>query len=154
MKKIMVQVTDKAWTLEALHLACAMAHGGNMTITLVRFMEVGHPSYLGTDMGYIAPTPQEYRDLQDYQAAAKDYGVELEVRSMQCLAPLDVVAQAATELEADVVFARLPETIIPYMRRFRLWNLRRVLSGQDCQLYTLDKPVTTHEWVPAVTVKA
>jgi nucleotide-binding universal stress UspA family protein len=154
MKKIMVQMTDKAWTIEALHLACAMAHGGDTPITLVRFMEVGHPSYLGTDMGYITPTAQEYRDLQDYRDTAEDYGVTLEVRSMQCLSPLDALTQAASELEADVVFAHVAETAIPYWRRLRLWNLRRELSGQGCQLYTLDKPAHADEWVPAVTVKA
>ena len=154
MKNIMVQVSNKSWTMEALHLACAMARDSDTTITLVRFMEVGHPSYLGTSMGNIAPTPQEYQELQDYQATAEDYGVELDVRSIQCLSPLDVVAQAADELEADVVFARVPEHAIPYWRKFQIWNLERGLKSQARQLYTLDKPANITEWVPSVTVNA
>jgi Universal stress protein family len=154
MKKIMVQVTNKSWTMEALHLACAMARNSDAIITLVRFMEVGHPSFLGSDMGSIAPTPQEYQELRDYQATATDYGVELEIRSIQCLSPLDVIAQAAEELEANVVFARVPENSIPYWRKFQLWNLERSLKGQNCQLYTLDKPANVTEWVPSVTVNA
>jgi len=152
MKKIMVQVANKSWTMEALHLACAMARGGDTTISLVRFMEVGHPSYLGTNMGTIAPTPQEYQDLREYQDTAEDYGVELEVRSIQCLSPLDAVAQAAEELEADVVFARIPEHPIAYWRKFQVWNLARSLKGQRCQLYTLDQPADVNEWVPSVMV--
>jgi hypothetical protein len=154
MKNIMVQIANKSWTMEALHLACAMARNSETTIALVRFMEVGHPSYLGTNMGNIAPTPQEYQDLQDYQATAEDYGVELEVRSIQCLSPLDVMAQAAEELDAEVVFARVPESAIPYWHKFQLWNLKRELSGQQRQLYTLDKPANVTEWVPSVTVNA
>lgn len=154
MNRIMVQVADKKWTTEALHLACAMARNSNMSITLVRFMEVGHPGYLGTDMGYIAPTTQEYKDLQEYTATAEDYGVELDMSSIQCLSPLDVVAQAAEELAAEVVFARVPETSIPYWRKFQLWNLKRELKGQHCQLFTLDQPENAEAWVPAVTVKA
>jgi hypothetical protein len=154
MNMIMVQVADKKWTTEALHLACAMARNSNMAITLVRFMEVGHMSYLGTDLGRIAPTPQEYRELQDYSAAAAEYGIELDVTSIQCLSRLDVVAQAAEELAAEVVFARLPETSIPYWHKFQLWNLKRQLQGQHCQLFTLDQPENVEAWVPAVTVKA
>ena len=154
MKKIMVQVANKSWTMEALHLTCAMARNSETTITLVRFMQVGHPSYLGTNMGNIAPTPQEYQELRDYQATAEDYGVELEIRSLQCLSPLEVMAQAAEELEASVVFARVPESSIPYWRKFQLWNLERSLKGQGCDLYTLDKPANVTEWVPSVTVKA
>jgi hypothetical protein len=154
MKKIMVQVTNKEWTMEALHLACALARNSDTVITLVRFMEVGHPSYLGTNMGNRAPTPAEYQELRDYQATAEDYGVNLEMRSIQCLSPLDVIAQAAEELEATVVFARVPESAIPYWRKFQIWNLERTLKGQQCQLYTLDKPADVTEWVPSVTVKA
>jgi hypothetical protein len=152
MKKIIIQVTNKDWTMEALHLACAMARGGDTTISLVRFMEVCHPSYLGTIMGSIAPTQQEYQDLKDYQETAEDYGVELDVCSIQCLSALDVIAQAADELQADVVFARVPESTIPYWRKFQVWNLERSLKGQHCQLYTLDKPANTNEWVPSVMV--
>ncbi|MEO8613009.1 MAG: hypothetical protein ABI690_34265 [Chloroflexota bacterium] len=154
MKKIMVQVANKSWTMEALHLACAMARGGETSITLVRFMEVGHPSYLGTDMGKIAPNPQEHQELRDYQETAEDYGIELDVYSIQCLSVLDVVAQAANELEADVVFARIPASTLPYWRKFQIWNLGRSLKGQHCQLYTLDKPAEATEWVPSITVKA
>ena len=154
MKKIMIQVADERWTMEALHLACAMARDGESVISLVRFMEVGHPSYLGTNMGYIAPTQQEYRELQEYQATAEDYGVELDVCSIQCLSALDVIAQAAHELEADVVFVRVPESSIPSWRKMQRWTLERSLKGQHCQLYTLDQPANVTEWVPSVTVKA
>jgi hypothetical protein len=156
MKKIMIQVANKSWTMEALHLACAMTRNNETetTITLVRFIAVGHPSYLGTSMGNIAPSPQEYRDLQDYLETAEDYGVEFEVRSIHCLVPMDVMAQAAEELEANVVFARVPESVFPYWRKFQLWNLERSLKSQGCELYTLDKPANATEWVPSVTVKA
>jgi hypothetical protein len=154
MKKIMVQVTNKQWTMQALHLACAMAQNSETTISLVRFMEVGHPSYLGTDMGNIAPTPQEYWELREYQATAEDYAVVLEMCSIQCLSPLDVIVQAADELEANVVFAHIPESAIPYWRRFQLWNLERSLKSQGRQLYTLDKPANVTDWVPSVTVSA
>lgn len=90
--------------------------------------------------------------MREYTATAEDYGIEVEVRSIRCLSPLDVMVQAAEEVEATIVFAHLPETIIPYWRKFQHWTLERQLMSQQCQLYTLDKPATTTDWVPSISV--
>ncbi len=150
MNTILIQMADERWTLQALHLACAMARPDRAKIVLLRLMQVYQPSYLGSEFGTTVPSEQEYRNLRAFATIAEDYGVELSVESMQCLSPLQAVAEAAGYLQAEVVFASVPETRIPIWRKYQLWSLKRQL-GANCRLYTLDQPVNDAYWAPAVS---
>jgi hypothetical protein len=154
MKTIMVSMADHAWTSQAMHLACAVARNSGMEINLVRMMSVQHLLWLGMELGEVPPTREEYKALRDYQATAEDYGVNLCFETMQCVSLADALVDAADQLDAEMVFATLPENNLTYWRRFQLWMLGRRLAAKHRQLHTLEQPVKGAAWAPSVTVHA
>src|SRR5215813_11249470 len=114
MTTTMVHMADHRWTSEALHLACALARNNQAEVALVRMMPVQHIAWLGTDFGNTPVTSQEYERLQEYQATAEDYGVDLSVQSMQYITLPEALVEAADHLGASVVFASLPKSHFPY----------------------------------------
>jgi hypothetical protein len=133
-----------------MHLASALVRNEGGEVALLRLLPVQHLSFLGTSLGDVSPTGQEYEDLKQYAATAEDYGVDMTVYTMQCYAPLEAVAQAANQLDAQVVFASVPPSHIPYWHRFQTWKLARRLNHR--QVFTLDQPAEFHNWVPSITV--
>jgi hypothetical protein len=79
---------------------------------------------------------------------------------MQCLSTLEAVVEAADCLNADVVFARVPDSRIPYWYSVRRWMLKRRLAAARRQIFTLDIPATpgipgaAFEQAPAITIRA
>lgn len=136
MKTIMVQMADKQWTMEAMHLASAVARNTDARIVLLRLALANNPGLLG--WGMMAPTAEERRQMEEYASIAEDYGVEFDVQPMQFVTLVDALAQAARQRQAAALFAHIPHSSIPYWRRFRLWSLKRQLG--DCRLYTLEEP--------------
>ncbi|MCC6614242.1 MAG: hypothetical protein IT320_12245 [Anaerolineae bacterium] len=153
MKTILVQMANRRWTTQALHLACALARNDQASVVLLRLMQVDRIRDLGSEFGDIAISRAEYRDLLDYSATAEDYGVDISLEQMQCISPLQAVADAAGYLSADVVFARVPESHIPLLRSFQIWQLERRLAPAHRQLYTLDGHDKDGSQMPAITVK-
>jgi hypothetical protein len=153
MYTILVQKADDNWTMQALHLACAMARNTGANVALLRLTQVQHLSYLGTPFGNNPPDHEEQNRLKEYTLTAEDYGVELTHYSMQCTTPLDAVVEAAEQIEARVVFAQVPASRISYWRRFQLWSVKRRMHAGCRELYTLDQPIGVQEWAPAITVK-
>jgi nucleotide-binding universal stress UspA family protein len=154
MNTIMVYIGEHKWTVQALHLACALARNNNTTVTLVRMVPVQHTRWLGTEAGNTPPTSEAYELLREYQATAEDYGVELVVCSMQYATLADALGEAADHLDTPVVFATLPQSVIPYWRKFQLWMLEHHLAANQRRLYTLDQPTNVETWTPSVTLNA
>ena len=75
--------------------------------------------------------------MEEYAAVAEDYGVEFSIQPMQFVMLADALGQAAELLRVSVLFAHIPQSNIPFWRRFQLWNLKRQLG--NCRLYTLDE---------------
>jgi hypothetical protein len=122
----MVQVAaDPAWTLEALHCAAVMAREQSATIALVKMIPVQHLSWLGTDMGYINLTEKEEQEIADYAETLEDYGVAYDLYPFQYATLADAIVQAAEHLKAQVVFATVPNSVIPFWRSYQLRDLRR-----------------------------
>lgn len=153
MKTILVQMSEKQWTMPALHLACALARNTQANIILLRLMTVAHPAYLGSEFGYSIPTAQEREDIAEYKATAEDYDITLTVKSIQCLTPLDVIVDAAQQLNADAVFADVPHSPIPYWQKFQKWMLQHRLSAANRQCFMPDKPDQTTTRLPTITVR-
>ena len=153
MKTILVQMTDKRWTTQALHLACALARSNQAAVVLLRLMQVERIRDLGSKFGDIAISSAEYRNLMDFSATADDYGVELSLEQMQCASLLQAVVDAAFYLNADVVFARVPESHVPFLRHFHVWQLERRLAPAHRQLYTLDQHDSYGNQAPSITIK-
>jgi hypothetical protein len=154
MKTIMVQMADRKWTMQALHLACALARNNHAEVVLLRLTPVKNLGLLGSELANVPPSDDEYEDLGRFGQTAEDYGVPMRVQPMQYTTLIDAIDQAAEFLGAQAVFAKLPQNAIPYWRKFQVWSLSRSLASRCCQLYTLDEPTTDVEWTPSVTVKA
>jgi hypothetical protein len=154
MNNIVVQMADLEWTKKALHLACAMARGKQDEVLLLRMIPVQHAAWLGTDVGDSAPTALEYDDMREYDTIAHDYGVDIVLTSMQYLTLKEALIQAVELLEARTLFARLPESFIPYWRKYLVRSLESHMAAHNCTLYTLEQPADVAEWTPAVTVAA
>ncbi len=155
MRTILVQMADGRWTMQAVHLASAMARSMAGRVVLLYLMPVKNPGLLGSELGITPPTPQEHEEMAECASIAEDYGVEISVQPMQYESLTDALVQAAELLEPFALFACVPESIIPLWRRFQLWTLQRQLAVQHCRLYTLDQPGRPEaESVPSVHVNA
>jgi hypothetical protein len=154
MKTILVQMSDRRWTMPALHLACALARDTDADIILLRLMHVEHAAYLGTQFGYHTPTPQERDDIAEYKATAEDYGTLLTIQLMQCLSPLEGLVDAANQLDADAVFAYVPKSWIPYWQTLQKWILQHRLSTANRQIFMLDQPDPNKGRLPTITVRS
>ncbi len=142
---IMVQIADRAWTLDAVHCACRMARRSPAAIALVSMIPVQHASWLGTEWGYMDFSEAAKDDLEDYKDTALDYGLDCHMVRGQYVDFVDGLADAAEHLDATVIFAKVPPTLIPAWRRLQVWLLRRRLSQQQRQFVesavSLDTPI-------------
>ncbi len=152
MSTILVQMTNQSWTLQALHLACALARNNGARIILLRLMPVQHLSYLGTEFGSTPLSRQEYTAWLKYVATAEYYGVEMVRQSMQCWSELDAIADAADYVDAQVVFASIPRSRIPYMDRLQHWRLQRRLVKANRQLHTLEQSARNSN-IPSLVIE-
>jgi hypothetical protein len=138
MQPIMVHMANREWTLAAMHTACALARNTGAEVTVVKMVAVHHPGWLGTDLGYRSLSWQDHDNLRYYQATAEDYGVAFSMLVFQYVTLPEALVDAAAYIDAQEVFAVLPQSLIPYWRQLQLWNLRRQLSQQGRCLYTLE----------------
>lgn len=130
---IMVQISNREWTLEALHCACLLARDTSARIALVKMIPVQHASWLGTELGYMHFTHQEQADFADYQATIEDYGVEFTPVVLQYVTFTEAIIQAVEHVNAQIVFAQIPESGIPLWTNFQRWMLNRKLARQQRQ---------------------
>jgi hypothetical protein len=151
MYTILVQMADETWTGQALHFACALARNNGARIILLRLMQVQQLSYLGTEFGSTPLSSREYAAWLGYAATAEDYGVELVRQSMQCWSKLDALADAADYVGAQVIFAYIPHSRIPYMDRLQRRGLQRRLGKANRQLYTLE-PSAGNPGIPPIVM--
>jgi hypothetical protein len=147
---VLVQLAEETWTSQAVHLAAALARNCDAQLVLLRLIPVRHLSYLGSDFGSTPVTSEEYARLRSYEATAEDYGLALTVASTQAVSPLAAVAEAADHLDAQVVFACVPESRIPYWHQYQSWKLERRLRPRT--LYTLDNSLRLPNWAPHISV--
>lgn len=153
MNTIMVQLRDRQWTLQALHLACAMARNQQSDVTLVRMVPVQYMTWVGTDLANVPMSSDEHQLVDELVATAEDYGVRICIQNMQYFTLTEALVEVAATLESKTVFATLPATSLPYWQRFQLWNLQRQLNRRDCQLHTLEQLATSVTPTPSVTIQ-
>jgi hypothetical protein len=150
---IIVQVADRRWTMRAMHLACDMARNTRSKVVLLHLLRVSNPRLLGSLVGWTPPTPEERQAIRDYKPVAEDYGIEIDVQPMQYESLVDALVQAAEELDASVVFARLPEHRFRLLHQYQTWSLQRQLERQKRQLCLIEEKLQTAAGVPAVRLK-
>jgi len=147
MTTIMVQVTDKSHTLAALHAACSLAQANKGDVALLNLIPVNHPGWLGSEWGNLNFTDKDRDMLKEYQCLAESYGVHIQLSTLQAVSSVDAIVWAAECVNAEIVFAHLPPSIIPFLRRWKAWQLRRRLKQLECGLY-LSNGDGASGWIP------
>jgi hypothetical protein len=137
-----------------MHLACALARNTGSEVTVVNMIPVTHASYLGASFMYSELNPRDYQQVQEYYQTAEDYGVPFSFIMFQYVDLTSAIVEAAEHIKAEVVFATLPTSLLPYIRKFRLWRLNRTLRREQRTLFTLEPDATQPEWTPTITVFA
>jgi hypothetical protein len=130
---VMVQVSDAAWTRDALHRACTFARQQNASIVLVQMIAVNQLAFIGTEFGMLYQTTEEKIAFAEYQATIEDYGIPFRAVTFQYFSLGDAIVEAAQNAEASWVFAHLPHSVIPLWDRVQAWSLRRGLASINAQ---------------------
>ena len=143
---IMVQIADREWTLDALHCACKMARERPAKIALLQMIPVRHPAHLGTDFGYLNYSRDDEDNLKDYEETVKDYGVECSTHLYQYASLAGALAEAADYVDAHIVIACLPRSIIPFWQSLQRVVLRFHLAQNRRQL--IERPASCLSWPP------
>lgn len=152
MGTVVVQISDRKWTTQAVHFACAMARNTHSRLVLLHLIAARNAYLLGTDLGTRLPTKPELEAIGEYELIAEEYGLEITLQRMQYECFGDALVQAVEVTHPSVLFANIPRSVFPFWRRIELWNLRHQLSSMNCQLYTLDEAEQEQEWLPSVSL--
>ncbi|MFO7680733.1 MAG: hypothetical protein R6X34_11830 [Chloroflexota bacterium] len=151
--RLMIVMGERAWTLAALHLACAMSRRNQTELLLLKMAPVRHPLLLGDAAGSLSVTAEDTKALADMTATTEDYGVPLAVEICQYANYWHGVVDAAAQLGATAVIIHIPHASIPYRHNFRRWLLNRQLARQGCLLITLDDLTPSLTWTPSITLQ-
>lgn len=149
---LMIVMNDHAWTLSAVHLACAMSRRDQTNVILVKMVPVRHPLLLGTAAGTLNFTAEDEAALADMAATAEDYGVPLDMKVCQYANFWHAVVDAAEQLRVTAVIAHIPASTIPYKQQIRRWLLHRQLARQGQLFITLDDLTPSLTWTPSITL--
>ena len=145
---------EQEWTSKALHLACAMARSNDGEVILVKMVPAGHPALLGTPEGYRNVTSDELRVLGDLVMTGENYGVPVNVTLCQYVSYARAMVDAAEQLGAAAVFARLPKSHFSLWARYQTWRVRSILARHGCTLHTVELAGGPLEWTPSATQTA
>lgn len=151
--RLLIVMGDRAWTMAALHLACAMSRRSQTKVVLLKMVPVRHPLLLGTDASLLNFTPDDAKALSDMAATAEDYGVSLDVQLYPYANYWHAVVGAAEQLGATAVIVPVPHSLIPYWGNYRRWLLHRQLARQQQLLLTLDDLTPSLTWTPSLTLE-
>ena len=137
---VMVQVADPEWTWAALQAACTLARNCGGCVALLHTVCVKHPSYLGTEMGYLDLGDQDVRSLRAYADMVASYGLGCDVTIFQAYSRFGCIAEAAEQVGAWYIYAKPPASRIPFWSASQFELLRVQLSRHNCEL--LDVPAS------------
>lgn len=136
-RSILIVLGDHAWTVQAMHLACAMARDNGAVVFIVKMLRVNHPLLLGDVAGYVNYTASDRTALQECAATAEDYGVSFREHVCTYADYAAAVAGVAEQLDAAVVLAPPYHSHLPALNRFAAWRLRRIVGRP---LFCLSSP--------------
>jgi hypothetical protein len=152
MATILVQMSDRMWTKQAMHLACSAARNSGCKVVLLYLMYVKNIGLLGTGLGAEPPALSTYEEIDEYAEIAEDYGVELVLQPMTYESLGNALLQAAESLKAVVCFAQIPSGKWRWLYRMRRRSLKHQLASINCQLNTLDPVDQRDESLPEIVM--
>ena len=132
---IMVQVAEPQWTWDVVHAACKLARSCGGTVHLVHMVCAKHLCYLGTELGYLNLSDDDQHVLKGYVDTIDDYGLACGLTVYQYCSVYEAIAGAAELVAADIVFAKLPKSRIPFWSDCQFELLRVRLSRQHVELF-------------------
>ncbi|HOU40759.1 MAG TPA: hypothetical protein PK829_05785 [Promineifilum sp.] len=132
---ILVVTGEPAWTMQALHLAAAMAREAGAPIILVEMIPASHIQSLGAEPDETLLPLARMESLRQYADAVEGYGITVTVATFQCADYLGGLLSACEQASATAVFAPAPGGALRFLAAARLWYLRRALRRP---LFTLD----------------
>lgn len=142
MNPILIHHADEQWMTQAIHKACSLARVTGTEIILLRLSIVQHLSHLGTSFGDTPFSQREINAIKGYVATAEDYGVTLQMQSMQCFDVNRAIIEAAQQSHCEIVFAHASPTRIPLLRRVRRFQLASAMHKARLTLVTLETSET------------
>lgn len=150
---LMVIMDEEQWTRQALHLACAISRQQKYPVALIKLVPVQHPAHLGTGAGYVNLSANEAQSILEFAALAEEYGTTIDVKFCQYAAFHHAVVDVAAQVQATAVFINLNGGHrFPWWAQLRTWWLKRQLSRQGQQLFTLAPNSDMPDWTPVVTL--
>ena len=143
---IMVVTGEHNWTMQALHLAAAMARETGASLLLVERVPVTRLEYLGAGLREALLPYDRLTALHEYCAAIRDYGIEVAVAPYEYTDYVGGLLSAVEQVAPLAVFAPAPTGWLPVVAAARLWYVRRALRRP---LYTLGAGDGAATWAPA-----
>src|SRR5688500_18086041 len=95
MAAIMVAADEHQWTLDAMHLACALARNSGKDIVLVKLVFAEQAAYLGSHFAQWNYTAEEQAQIRDCTHTAEDYGVNVSLMVFEYIDTVPALVQAA-----------------------------------------------------------
>jgi hypothetical protein len=137
---LMIEIADRDWTLKAMHDVGELARKTSATVALVKMIPVQHIAWLGTECGNLNLTEAEMEALLEFEATLQDYGVEHTTLLFQYASRVEATAEAADLVNAQVVFARVLDSHVPFSAAFQRRSLARKLAQHGRELRPLPDP--------------
>jgi hypothetical protein len=150
--RIMLVLSDRQWTLMAIHLASAMARSRRGEVILLKLVAVRHPVLLADDAGYLDYTSEDRQAVWEFEKTAAAYGVPYSTVVCRYASYVHAVVDAAEQLGAEAVFAPHAASRLPIWSAVQHWWLRHSLTRHGRALYTLEHTGDTPDWSPAITL--
>jgi hypothetical protein len=143
MPRILIDIQDRPWTLQAVHQACGEVRRTGGKITLLQLIPALHPRLLGVASGAWQLPETQYLDLQEYASTAEDYGVPIQLQPMYYITRKEALVQAAEMFDVDILFSRGSSIFKPWNAVQNSWLAHR-LSKNKRHLVTLTPVLPAH----------
>jgi len=142
---VMVEMGSLRWTVEAMRAACPEAKRIGGTIVVALLMPESHCTLAGIDPETYTFSLDEQKELREYQAIADMHGVELKSRAFAYQELAQGIVDAADTLDAQIVYAHLPATLLPFQHQRQVRHLAKELESHHHELRNFEAPVASDE---------
>ncbi len=141
---IMVILGERQWTMQAMHLACAVARDNEGRVIVIKMVRVNNPQLLGDAAGMANYSTKDRLALHDCEATAETYGVNFEEHVCTYADYAAGLAAAADQLDATLLLVPPPPSRFAPWNRYAQWRVRRIVGRPVYGLTSLaDQPAVT-----------